>query len=83
MASPLSSEVVRVREGGAVAQRIKVETQAIACMLGGADRRTLFALTSASIDPDDCRRTRSARIEREAASGASFFNTSARARTCR
>ena len=37
---------------------------AIACMLGGADRRTLYALTSASIAPDECRRLRSARVER-------------------
>ncbi len=37
---------------------------AIACMLGGADRRTLFVLTSAGIGPDACRRSRSARIER-------------------
>jgi sugar lactone lactonase YvrE len=65
VASPMTREVVRVHEGGRVSQRIAAgERMAIACMLGGADRRTLFVLTSASIDPDECRRLRSARIER-------------------
>ena len=65
VASPRSRELLRVHEGGRVSQRIPCgERMAIACMLGGADRRTLFALTAASIDPDACRRERSARIER-------------------
>ena len=65
VASPMTREVVRVHEGGRVSQRIPSgERMAIACMLGGADRRTLFVLTSTSIDPDECRRLRSARIER-------------------
>ncbi|HEY8123712.1 MAG TPA: SMP-30/gluconolactonase/LRE family protein [Myxococcota bacterium] len=65
VASPMSRELVRVHEGGSVSQRIACgERMAIACMLGGADRRTLFALTSTSIEPGECRRTRSARIER-------------------
>ena len=65
VASPMTREVVRVHEGGRVSQRISSgERMAIACMLGGEGRRTLFVLTSASIDPDECRRLRSARIER-------------------
>jgi len=65
VASPMSREFVRVHEGGRVSQRIACgERMAIACMLGGADRRTLFALTSATIDPYECRRLRSARVER-------------------
>jgi sugar lactone lactonase YvrE len=65
VASPMTREVLRVHEGGRVSQRISAGGRmAIACMLGGADRRTLFVLTSTSIDPDECRRTRSARIER-------------------
>jgi sugar lactone lactonase YvrE len=65
VASPMTRELLRVHEGGRVSQRIACgERLAIACMLGGTDRRTLFALTSASIDPDACRRLRSARIER-------------------
>lgn len=34
----------RVREGGDVLQRIDLDLGAFACMLGGADRRTLFML---------------------------------------
>ena len=65
VASPMTREVVRVHEGGRVSQRISSgERMAIACMLGGADRRTLFVLTSTSIVPDECRRARGARIER-------------------
>ena len=45
LASPVSREVLRVREGGAVTHRIPTTGQAVACMLGGADRRTLFVLT--------------------------------------
>src|SRR5487761_1198116 len=40
VASPMSAEVIRVREGGEVTERIKVATDAFACMLGGADRKT-------------------------------------------
>ncbi len=65
VASPLTRELLRVHAGGRVSQRVDAGGRmAIACMLGGADRRTLFALTSSSIEPDACRRTRSARIER-------------------
>lgn len=61
----MTREFVRVHEGGRVSQRIACgERMAIACMLGGADRRTLFALTSTGIDPDACRRSRGAQIER-------------------
>ncbi len=63
VAAPMSSEVLRVKEGGEVAERIKTETMAIACMLGGADRRTLFVLTCGSLEPDECRAQRSGRIE--------------------
>jgi sugar lactone lactonase YvrE len=45
LASPVSREVLRVRAGGAITDRIPTEGQAVACMLGGADRRTLFVLT--------------------------------------
>jgi sugar lactone lactonase YvrE len=34
-----------VKEGGEVVERIPTDGQAVACMLGGADRRTLFVLT--------------------------------------
>lgn len=63
VAAPMSNEVLRVKQGGEILRRIKTQQMAIACMLGGADRRTLFVLTSPSIDPDECKRKRSARIE--------------------
>ncbi len=63
VASPMSSEVIRVREGGEVTERIKVATDAFACMLGGADRKTLFVLTSASSDPAVCLANATGKIE--------------------
>jgi sugar lactone lactonase YvrE len=63
VASPLSRECLRVREGGEVAERVPTQNQAIACMLGGADRRTLFVLTSEGIDPAECVQRKSARVE--------------------
>lgn len=45
VASPTTAEFLRVRDGGEVADRIAVPGRtAIACMLGGPDRRTLFLL---------------------------------------
>ena len=44
LASPISREVIRVREGGEVTHRIATPGQALACMLGGSDRCTLFVL---------------------------------------
>ena len=47
VASPGSgAEVVRVFEGGEIAERVKVENFPYACMLGGPDGKTLFILTS-------------------------------------
>lgn len=62
-ALPLSGEVLRLREGGEVTHRVRVTTQAFACMLGGADRRTLFVLTAETIHPDEARAKASGRIE--------------------
>lgn len=45
VASPPTREFLRVREGGEILQRIQVENQAIACALGGHDRRTLYMVT--------------------------------------
>jgi len=64
VASPVSREVLRVREGGEVAERIPTEQMAIACMLGGDERRTLFVLTAESTGPEETRARRSARIQR-------------------
>jgi sugar lactone lactonase YvrE len=63
VASPLTHELLRVKKGGEIAERIKREQMPIACALGGAGRRTLFLLSSESIDPDECRARRSGKIE--------------------
>lgn len=63
VASPTERTLVRVRQGGAIASRIEVGRKAIACMLGGPDRRTLFALTSETTQPDRALELRSARVE--------------------
>lgn len=45
--SPVTSEFVRVEEGGAITHRIPVPGKwGVACMLGGEDRRTLFLCTA-------------------------------------
>jgi sugar lactone lactonase YvrE len=62
VASPMTFELLRVREGGAVAERIKFDTMPVACALGGPGRRTLFALTSGSIKPDECREKKDSKI---------------------
>ena len=56
LASPPSSEVIRVLEGGAVTHRIKVASNAVACMLGGSDRRSLFILSTQLFDRVNGRR---------------------------
>ena len=65
VASPSTSEVIRVHEGGMISERIPVETNAFACMLGGEDRRTLFICTSngSGVDPDAALREKSGKIE--------------------
>jgi sugar lactone lactonase YvrE len=63
VASPPSRECLRVREGGEVTDRVRTQTMAIACMLGGDDRRTLFVLTSEGILPAECERRPTARVE--------------------
>jgi sugar lactone lactonase YvrE len=60
VASPLSNEVLRVREGGDVTHRVSLDRGAFACMLGGT---TLFICTSLSSDPVESAQQRSGRIE--------------------
>lgn len=55
--------VVRVREGGEITNRIKVDTHAYAVMLGGPDRRHLFICTSGSHDPAEIHRNPSASFQ--------------------
>jgi sugar lactone lactonase YvrE len=63
IASPVGSEVVRVLPGGRIALRVSVSNHAFACMLGGADRRTLFVLTADSSNPEYCRTHASGALE--------------------
>jgi sugar lactone lactonase YvrE len=63
VASPLSDEVLRVREGGAVTHRLKPAQRPYACMLGGPDRRTLFVVTAETHHPPEALAKRSGRIE--------------------
>jgi sugar lactone lactonase YvrE len=63
VASPVGGQVLRVHEGGEVTQRISVSSQAIACMLGGPKRTTLFVCTAETLEADECRAKRSGRIE--------------------
>ena len=62
VASPIGHQVLRVREGGEVTQRIAIENEAFACMLGGPERRTLFICTAAASDPAQTH-TKTGRIE--------------------
>lgn len=63
VSSPPSNAFLRVREGGEILERVDVDQMAIACMLGGPDRRTLFCLTAAAVAPDAVKADRRARIE--------------------
>ena len=62
VALPLAKEFVRVREGGEVVDRIQVADAALACVLGGPDRRTLYLMTSGALDPESCRTQRNASV---------------------
>ena len=59
VASPTTNDVLRLAEGGEVLERITAGQGCFACMLGGADRKTLFVLTCAELRPGT-RRSRSA-----------------------
>ncbi|MBT5153778.1 MAG: hypothetical protein HOM44_06795 [Gammaproteobacteria bacterium] len=63
VASPVSNEVLRIIEGGEVTDRVKIENQAYACMLGGQDGKTLFIMTSRSSHPAQCKTEKSAAVE--------------------
>lgn len=65
VASPTTAEVIRIKEGGEILDRIPVETNAYACMLGGDDLKTLFICTSkaSGVDPEAALREKSGKIE--------------------
>ena len=64
VASVATGEFVRVAEGGGVTQRIPVPGKwAVACMLGGQDRRTLFLCTAQTTPADLAQGKSAGRIE--------------------
>lgn len=63
VADPRNANCSRVVEGGEVTDRIDLELNCFACMLGGDDRRTLYLVT-APTSGDEAAATRNGRIER-------------------
>ncbi len=55
MADFRGGRVARVIEGGEITDEIATGAHAVACMLGGEDRRTLYVFRSPSSDPDKLR----------------------------
>jgi sugar lactone lactonase YvrE len=63
IANPIGPECVRYGQGGEVLEVIETDGQpCFACMLGGADGRTLFMLTADSADHDAAAATQTGRI---------------------
>jgi sugar lactone lactonase YvrE len=53
VASPVSGECLRVREGGEITRKVAVPGKGVyACMLGGDDRRTLYLCTATGTTAD-------------------------------
>ncbi len=63
LASPSTNEVIRVKEGAQLLERVPVSTNAYACVLGGEDRKTLFVCTSGGTDIESCTEKREGKIE--------------------
>ena len=63
VASPTTNDVIRLKEGGEVLDRITADQGCFACMLGDEDRRTLYVLTAAGAGAEDAKRLRGGRIE--------------------
>jgi sugar lactone lactonase YvrE len=61
-ASVLTQEVVRVDTAGN-AERLPLDQNAYACMLGGEDRRTLYVATAPDHEPANRRAAKESRIE--------------------
>lgn len=62
VALPNDKAFIRVREGGEVVETIDVADAALACVLGGPNRRTLFMTMSRELEPDRCRADPSASV---------------------
>ncbi len=65
-ACPLTGRVLRIAEGGEVLDEVDLVDEgrgAFACVLGGADRRTLFIMSSQGMKPAVSRELHSGRVE--------------------
>ncbi len=63
VANAIAPECLLVAEGGAVVDRVTTSQTAFACMLGGADRRTLYVMTAPTSNEAVVSATRAGRIE--------------------
>jgi len=63
VANALAPECVLVAEGGEILRRVETTRNCYACMLGGSDGRTLYAVTASGSDHQVATRERSGRIE--------------------
>ncbi len=64
VANAAGSQCLRVAEGGEVVDRVTTTQHCFACMLGGADRRTLYLMTAPTSTESLASSSRGARIER-------------------
>ena len=63
MANALAPEALRVAEGGEITARVATSQTCFACMLGGTDGTTLFAMTAPTSNAALARHSKDARIE--------------------
>jgi len=62
---PGAHQIVRVREGGEIADSIPLPgRESFACMLGGADGRDLYICTACDYNPVETKKQRAGKIER-------------------
>jgi sugar lactone lactonase YvrE len=64
VANAFAAECLLISEGGRVVQRVETSQPCFACMLGGADGRTLFTLTAADADGSVASSQRTGKIEK-------------------
>jgi sugar lactone lactonase YvrE len=62
IADGLGGRLIRVREGGEIVEEIAVGSGVFACMLGGADGRTLYACAAPDFLDQNRRDTREASL---------------------
>ncbi len=63
MANAIAPECLLVAEGGEIVSRVRTTQTCFACMLGGADRRTLYMMTAPTSTESVASTTRAGRIE--------------------